>query len=81
MACGTPVVCSQTTSLPEVVGDSAILVDPFSVESIARGMKMILTDSTLRDRLRRKGIERAKSFRWSDAAARTLRIYREVVNR
>jgi len=81
MACGTPVVCSQTTSLPEVVGDSAILVDPFSVESIARGMKMILTDSAQGDGLRRKGIERAKSFRWLDAAARTLRIYREVVNR
>ncbi len=81
MACGTPVVCSQTTSLPEVVGDSAVLVDPFSAESISRGMKMILTDSTLRDRLRRKGIERVKSFRWSDAATRTLRIYRDLVNR
>jgi glycosyltransferase involved in cell wall biosynthesis len=80
MACGTPVVCSHATSLPEVVGDAAVLVDPLSVRSLAEGMQNILGDSTLRSELRRKGLERAKQFRWQDSAAKTLKVYREVAN-
>lgn len=80
MACGTPVVCSQATSLPEVVGDAAVLVDPLLVSSLAEGMKNILGDFTLRSELRRKGLERAKQFRWQDSAAKTLKVYREVAN-
>jgi glycosyltransferase involved in cell wall biosynthesis len=80
MACGTPVVCSQTTSLPEVVGDAAQLVDPLSVESIREAMNRILMDSSLRAEMSRKGLERAKRFRWQDTAARTLKVYHEVAN-
>lgn len=78
MACGTPVVCSQATSLPEVVGDTAVLVDPLSVSSLAEGMRKCLENSALRSELSRKGIERAKQFRWQDTAAKTLSIYHEV---
>lgn len=81
MACGTPVVCSQATSLPEVVGDAAVLMDPFSVRSLTEAMQKILRDSALRSELRGKGFKRAKQFRWQEAAAKTLRVYREVANR
>lgn len=81
MACGTPVVCSQATSLPEVVGDAAVLADPLSVRSIAEGMQKSLGDSALRSELRRKGLERAKQFRWQDSAAKTLSVYHEVAKR
>lgn len=70
MACGTPVVVSNTTSLPEVVGDAGILVDPYDVEGIAAGLKQALTDLPLRVELRRRGLERAKLFNWDDVAAK-----------
>ena len=81
MACGTPVVCSQAASLPEVVGDAAVLADPLSVRSIVEGMKKSLEDSALRSELRRKGLERAKQFRWRDSAAKTLSVYHEVAKK
>lgn len=81
MACGTPVICSQTTSLPEVVGDAAKLVDPISVESIRDGLKRMLMDSSLRAEMSRKGLVRAKRFRWHETAVKTLQVYREVANR
>jgi glycosyltransferase involved in cell wall biosynthesis len=81
MACGTPVVCSQATSLPEVVGDAAVLVDPLSVKSLAEGMWKSLENSALRSELRCKGLERAKQFRWQGSAAKTLSVYREVAQR
>ena len=74
MACGTPVVTSNGTSLPEVVADSAVLVDPEDPASIAGGILEILSSPSLRDGLRRSGLERAKSFTWEHAAARTLSL-------
>ncbi len=74
MACGTPVVTSNGTSLPEVVADSAVLVDPENVASIAAGIQQILSNPGLRERLRRSGLERAKCFTWEQAARQTLAL-------
>jgi len=71
MACGTPVVTSKVSSLPEVVGDAAVLVDPYSVEDIARGLERTLNDEALRASLIEKGYARAKSFSW-DRSARAV---------
>jgi glycosyltransferase involved in cell wall biosynthesis len=78
MACGTPVVASDRPSLPEVLGDAALLVDPSEPFAIAEGIERILTDPALADELRRRGRERAGRFRWSTAAARALEIYASV---
>jgi len=70
MASGIPVVVSATTSLPEVVGEAGVLVDPVSAESIAAGLQQALSDSELRTRLRALGLERAKQFDWDEVGAR-----------
>lgn len=64
MACGTPVLSSATTSLPEVVGESGVLVDPESVESICHGLRELAEDEELCRRLQKEGLERAKLFSW-----------------
>ncbi len=77
MACGTPVICSNRGSLPEVVGDAALLVEP-EVEEIAAGMTKIWEDEELRTELSRRGLRRAASFSWEKTAAETLAVYNEV---
>jgi glycosyltransferase involved in cell wall biosynthesis len=74
MACGTPVVTANVTAMPEVAGGAALLVDPTSVEQIARAMEQIVSDTTLRQQLREKGLSRAAEFSWAEAAARVRRI-------
>jgi glycosyltransferase involved in cell wall biosynthesis len=64
MACGTPVVTSRLSSLPEVVGDAAVFVDPWSIEDIAEGLERALTDQALVADLRARGLERVKAFSW-----------------
>ena len=71
MACGAPVVCSSTTSLPEVAGDEALLVDPANVDSIAAGLTQMLENRELRVSLRERGLARAKKFSWDETANRT----------
>jgi len=78
MACGTPVVTSNLSSLPEVVGDAAVLVDPYNVESIARGILKVLKDKELRENLIRKGFERVKIFSWEKTARETLSVYKKA---
>jgi len=78
MACGTPVIASNTSSIPEVVGDAALLFDPYNVEEIAAAMYKALTDEQLRAELRQKGFERVKQFSWEKAARETLAVYEEV---
>ncbi len=78
MACGTPVVTSNTSSLPEVVGDGALLVSPQEVEALTDAMERALGDPSLRKELRSKGLERAKRFRWDEAAKQLLAIYKRV---
>ncbi len=77
MACGTPVVVSATTSLPEVTGDAAILVDPESVESIAAGIHRALSSGPLRQELRERGLARAREITWERTARQTLQVLRE----
>ncbi len=76
MACGTPVVVSNTSSLPEVVGDAAILVDPLSVESISRGIIQAIQESPTRRTL---SLTRAASFSWENTAKQVLEVYDKVI--
>jgi glycosyltransferase involved in cell wall biosynthesis len=79
MACGTPVICSNAASLPEVVSDAAILVDPHDVGAIAGAVERVVSDSALRDRLRAQGIAQAAKFSWERAACETYRVYQSVL--
>jgi glycosyltransferase involved in cell wall biosynthesis len=78
MASGTPVVTSNVSSLPEVAGDAALLVDPYDPTAIADGIFTVLTDSSVRNDLKEKGIARARQFSWNASVRRVLDIYREV---
>ena len=78
MACGVPVVTSNVSSLPEVAGDAAILLNPYSVDELADGIWRILSDEDLRNSCITKGIERAKSFTWERCAMETLKAFNEV---
>jgi glycosyltransferase involved in cell wall biosynthesis len=78
MASGTPVVTSNVSSLPEVAGDAAMLVDPYDVGAITAGIKRVLTDPALRDELVRRGLRRAREFSWERSVARTREIYFET---
>jgi glycosyltransferase involved in cell wall biosynthesis len=78
MASGTPVVTSNTSSLPEVVGDAAVLVDPYSAESIADGMQQVLGSEALRQELSAKGLARAREFSWESSVRRIRDVYAEV---
>ncbi len=79
MACGTPVVTSQRSSLPEVVGDAAILVNPESVSSIADGVRRVLYDQALRAELSRRGLQRAAAFSPEATLRSTVAVYQEAV--
>jgi glycosyltransferase involved in cell wall biosynthesis len=78
MASGTPVVTSNVSSLPEVVGDAAVLVDPYDPHAIADGIYRVLTDQQLRRDLARKGVARARQFSWAESVRRVRDIYRQV---
>ena len=71
MACGTPVIASNTTSFPDVTGDAALLVDPNHVEEIANAMRRIIGDPHLANTLREKGLQRASQFTWDESARKT----------
>lgn len=76
MACATPVLTSNTSSLPEVVGDAALLVDPLDVGAIADGLRLLADDADLRRVLGERGLARAAGFTWQRAAAETLAVLR-----
>jgi glycosyltransferase involved in cell wall biosynthesis len=76
MACGTPVVCSRVSALPEVAGAAAVLFDPREHGALAEALQRVLADRLLRVSLREKGMARAATFSWTDTAARTLSLYR-----
>jgi glycosyltransferase involved in cell wall biosynthesis len=78
MACGTPVVASNRSSIPEVVGDAALLFDPEQTDELTDILIMLADDASQRERLITKGQERAKVFSWDKTVAQTLEIYREV---
>jgi len=78
MACGTPVVTSQVSSLPEVVGEAAVLVNPENVFDIARGLREALLNEPLRAELVRRGLERVRRFSWDSTARAVLEVYGEA---
>jgi len=78
MAAGVPVLTGNRASLPEVVGDAGMMVDPYDVEAIAEGIKSLIEDTTLRAQLRAKGLDRARSFSWDSTAERTLAVLKDV---
>jgi glycosyltransferase involved in cell wall biosynthesis len=79
MACGTPVICSNASSLPEVVGEAAILVDPMDIEAWVEAIGDLLDNRALRDELHEKSLDRAWEFTWKRTAEETLAVY-ETVN-
>jgi glycosyltransferase involved in cell wall biosynthesis len=79
MASGTPVITSNVSSLPEVVGDAAILIDPYEPDAIADAMRRVLMDETLRADLRARGLARAGHFSWERSIRRVREIYDEVL--
>lgn len=81
MKCGAPVIVGNKTSLPEVVGDAALTVDPYDVSSIAGAIERLVNDSDLRRELSVKGRSRAETFDWRETARRTLQIYEQVGKR
>ncbi len=78
MAHGTPVVTSNTSSLPEVVGDAAVLVNPDNVFEITRALRRVLLDQSLREKMKERGYEQARRFSWETSVRRILEVYREV---
>jgi glycosyltransferase involved in cell wall biosynthesis len=80
MACGTPVLCSNTTSFPEVVGDAGFLVNPTNIEEISEGMIKIVEDESLRAELIRKGLARRSVFSWDESAAMLSSLLLEAIH-
>jgi glycosyltransferase involved in cell wall biosynthesis len=78
MACGLPPIVSNVASLPEVVGDAGLLVDPHDVDELTVAMWRILKDSDLRQEMRTKGLRQAQRFSWERAARETQQIYKLV---
>jgi glycosyltransferase involved in cell wall biosynthesis len=78
MACGCPVITSNTSSLPEVVGDAGIMVNPYHVEEIARAIDLVLSNENLRREMIEKGLKQAQKFSWRKTAEETLKVYEEV---
>ncbi len=79
MSFDCPVACSNTSSIPEVVGDAAKLFDPYSVKEIANAIEVVLMDSVLREEMIRKGQERTKLFSWESCAIKTYEIYKGLL--
>jgi glycosyltransferase involved in cell wall biosynthesis len=78
MTLGAPVVTSNTSSLPEVAGDAALLVNPSNVEELANAVLQIISDTQLRDELIKKGKARAALFSWERTARETLEVYKSI---
>ena len=78
MQCGTPVVVADRTSLPEVVGDAGLAVDPFDARAIGDAVARLVDDAGLREALRARGVERARRFDWRETARRTLEVYQRA---
>jgi glycosyltransferase involved in cell wall biosynthesis len=81
MSCGVAVVTSNVSSMPEISGDSALLVDPQDPEQLAKAMERVLTDNVLNNSLKERGLQRAGKFSWERTALETLRVYEEVYKR
>jgi glycosyltransferase involved in cell wall biosynthesis len=78
MSCGTAVIASNSTSLPEITGDAALLVDPGDAEGLAEAMTLLLESATHREELASRALERARVFSWQVTVSQTLDAYRSV---
>lgn len=78
MACGCPVITSNISACPEVAGDAALLVDPYSVDDIAGAMKRLIEDEPLRQSLRQKGLSRSRQFTWRKSARDHLKVFEKI---
>jgi glycosyltransferase involved in cell wall biosynthesis len=81
MACGAPVACSNTSSLPEIAGEAAITFDPYSADAISAAIGQLLGDGGLRRQMAQLGMEQAVRFTWEKTAAQTLQVYRAVATK
>ena len=79
MACGCPVITSNVSACPEVAGDAALLVNPYSVKEIAEAMERIIRDEKLREELSKKGIKRAREFTWEQNAKKHLEVFEQTL--
>lgn len=79
MACGTPVITSNISSLPEVAGDAAILINPYHIEEIIAAMKIIINDSETRKQLSEKGLKRANQFTWEKTGLATVEVFKKYL--
>jgi glycosyltransferase involved in cell wall biosynthesis len=80
MACGTPVLTSNVSALPEVAGDAGALVDPYSADAICGVLAELLESQARRDELSRRGLERARRFTWPQVAEQTVRVYKDILS-
>lgn len=78
-ACGCPLICSDTSSLPEIAEDGAVYFDPYSEDSICEAIEKVIYDEILQDELRKKGFEQLKKFSWEKTAMETKRVYESIM--
>ena len=81
MQCGVPVIASNRTSIPEVVGDAGLLLDPMSTDDWCHAMLSLSNDESLRQKMQQKGLERAKQFGWRKCAEDTVNIYKSILGK
>jgi len=81
MACGTPVVASRKSSLPEIAGQAAVMVDPYDLNDLANGLTVAIEDENLREDLIRRGLKQAQKFSWEKTAYETYQVYQKVVQK
>lgn len=81
MSCGAPILASNSSSIPEIAGDAALFVDPYSIDALTDGLMRLAQDGALRGTLREKGTEQAKKYDWRLTARQTIEVYRSVVSK
>ncbi|MDD1618677.1 MAG: glycosyltransferase family 4 protein [Methylococcaceae bacterium] len=80
MACGVPVIASEVSSLPEVVGDSGLLINPHDDEALAQAIQKLITDPDIRQQLSQKALARSAEFTWDKCVRQTVDVYRQALN-
>ena len=80
MASGVPVISSNVSSIPEVVGDSGVLIDPHDTEALSEAMERMIEDNIYRNQMAQKALERSQLFSWRNCVEKTIAVYREVLN-
>jgi len=80
MQCGCPVICSRSSSLPEVVGEAAVMVELGDSQQLAKALQELLSDEKMREQMRHKGLQQAQKFSWKRAAIETLDYFQQLVN-